>query len=74
MSIAIRGPAHLDREPWHVVLNVDLELPWTVIEKQYKVLRSQNHPDRGGDASQFDRINKAFSAAKDARAAVLVDV
>ena len=45
-----------------------------MIEKQYKVLRSQNHPDRGGDASQFDRINKAFSAAKDARAAVLVDV
>ena len=56
------------------MLNVDPELPWSVIEKQYKVLRSQNHPDRGGDTSQFDRINKAFKAAKEARAAVLVDV
>lgn len=33
------------------------------IEAAYRRLRSQHHPDRGGDAAQFHRITKAYEEA-----------
>lgn len=47
-------------EPWYSVLQVPHDAPRAVVEKSYKVLRSQHHPDQGGDASQFDRVQKAW--------------
>lgn len=36
------------------------------IEAAYRRLRSQHHPDRGGDAHEFDLIQKAWASAQDA--------
>jgi len=30
----------------------------------YKRLRSQNHPDKGGDADKFDEVQKAYDEAQ----------
>lgn len=36
---------------------------WDDIEARYMRLRSIHHPDKGGTAAQFDRIEKAYAAA-----------
>lgn len=47
-------------EPWYVVLDVDPESePW-IVKEAYQVERSKHHPDKGGDATQFDRVQKAW--------------
>lgn len=55
---------NLAKEPWWVVLKVHEHAQMTDIELSYRTLRSANHPDKGGDAEQFDRIQKAYEAAK----------
>lgn len=50
--------------PWRMVLCVGDETDAEKIEKAYKLLRSQEHPDKGGDAERFGRINRAWDAAK----------
>lgn len=52
---------HLVNDPWWVVLQVPEDAPAYVVEKSYKVLRSQTHPDKlSGDATQFQRVQEAW--------------
>lgn len=55
-------PPITGEEPWYVVLDVDPDEAHEVVEKVYRWLRSDNHPDRGGDASQFDRVQRAWES------------
>ena len=48
------------KSQWFVVLNVPQDAPRDLVERQYKIMRSENHPDRGGDATQFQRITEAW--------------
>ena len=59
---------NLSSDAWHTVLCVSEDEPFDVVEKKYKRLRSDNHPDKsGGDAYQFNRIQKAWDQYKDQR-------
>lgn len=50
---------------WRDELNVDArEANIDKVKKNYMLLRSANHPDRGGDPSIFDRINSAWKMAQ----------
>lgn len=64
---AFRGYAKLPppqaTEDW-VVLGVDRNAPWAEVEAAYLRLRSSNHPDKGGSAEQFQRIQLAYKSAK----------
>lgn len=35
------------------------------LEQRYLRLRSIQHPDKGGSASQFDRVQRAYAAARE---------
>jgi len=48
---------------WSDVLGVPKTANRAAIDAAYKQLRSQHHPDRGGDADQFHRIKKAYEEA-----------
>lgn len=48
-------------EPWYAVLDVEPDDDHDVIERAYKFERSNHHPDRGGDAAQFDRVQRAWN-------------
>lgn len=53
---------HLAESPWWEVLMVPADAPAEVVEKQYRRLRSDYHPDHGGSDYQFNRIQKAYEA------------
>lgn len=48
---------------WSDVLDVPATASRAEIEAAYRRLRSLHHPDKGGDAEQFDRIQKAYAEA-----------
>ncbi len=48
-------------ENWYDVLAVDPSAQSDTIAYCYKVLRAKHHPDKGGDAVEFDRIEKAWA-------------
>lgn len=48
---------------WHV-LGVEHDARRPEIEAAYRRLRSRHHPDRGGDADQFERVQRAFEQAR----------
>jgi hypothetical protein len=48
---------------WRDVLDVPPGATREQIEQAYRRLRSLHHPDRGGDASRFHEIQKAFEEA-----------
>jgi DnaJ domain len=47
-------------KPWWEVLNVFRLAGADDVKKAYRNLRSVHHPDNGGDAAQFDRVQKAY--------------
>ena len=51
-------------EHWWDVLGVTQDARRPEIETAYRRLRSQNHPDRGGNPDQFDRVQRAFETAR----------
>ncbi len=50
--------------PYHI-LNVDKDSTQEEIKAAYQRLRSSSHPDRGGEASMFDKIQKAYEILSD---------
>lgn len=46
--------------PWYVVLDVSPDADHDEIERAYRALRSQFHPDRGGDAETFRQVQDAW--------------
>lgn len=54
-------------EDWWVVLGVDRHAPWEEIWRAHKARRGDTHPDRGGDPAEFDRVERAFEAARKER-------
>jgi hypothetical protein len=48
---------------WSDVLGVAENASRAEIEAAYRRLRSQHHPDRGGDAERFHAVQKAFDEA-----------
>jgi len=41
-------------------LDLPLDADWGVIKKQYRLLASQHHPDKGGDEGEFKKVRKAY--------------
>ena len=49
-------------QPWYAVLDVDpdhRDMP-ELVERVYKNLRSESHPDKGGDPARFNQVQKAW--------------
>lgn len=56
-------PGAGDCEHWSDVLGVPSNACREEIDTAYRRLRSKHHPDKGGDAYMFNRIQKAFDEA-----------
>jgi hypothetical protein len=58
-------PAPTSMKPWREVLGLQSsEEGHKVIESAYRRLRSQHHPDKGGDAEKFRAVQVAYDEAK----------
>jgi len=55
-------------DPWWIVLGVDRETTPGVVEAAYRAKRSRTHPDKGGNAAEFDRVQKAWTDYERSRA------
>jgi hypothetical protein len=53
---------HVDH--WWDTLGVQPDARRPEIEAAYRRLRSQHHPDRGGDPEKFDKVRRAFEQAR----------
>lgn len=60
-------PHMTDDEPWHQVLQVPPDAPSDVVTAAYRRMRAAYHPDRSGDAAQFDRVVKAYRTWEESR-------
>lgn len=71
LSKAFTGFVALEdqRFPWWDVLGVPRDARRTEIDAAYRRRRSETHPDRGGDAVEFDRVQRAFESATQAAGA-----
>lgn len=49
-------PEQAGGEPWHETLGVGPDASREQIEAAYKRLAFQNHPDKGGDRAEWDRL------------------
>jgi hypothetical protein len=61
---ALPGPSNKDPE-WWIVLGLQQGAHGVSVTDAYRRLRSQHHPDRGGDAEEFQRIERAYRLARD---------
>ncbi len=52
-------------DSWRKILKVSSDADRDTVHNMYMSLRAQNHPDRGGDPEEFDRIMKAYRQAKE---------
>lgn len=61
---AFTGFAALDppEAHWSAVLGVTTLTPIGEVRATYRRLRSQHHPDNGGNAATFDAVQKAYTA------------
>ena len=48
----------------YMTLGVTAQTSWEDIQKAYRLLASEHHPDRGGEGEQFIQIRKAFETLK----------
>lgn len=58
---ALPPPAPAARTPWWEVLGVPRGADATNVEAAYRRRRADAHPDRGGSAEDFDRVQRAFA-------------
>ncbi|MBD3609268.1 MAG: J domain-containing protein, partial [Gammaproteobacteria bacterium] len=68
---ALPSPDQMQAETWRDVLQMGNRLPHETdhdvlqeAERNYKLLRSQYHPDRGGSAVAFQTVNEAIEQAR----------
>jgi len=54
---------HLQVQHWWEILGIDKGATAEEIKRAYQNLASQHHPDKGGNAADMSRINKAFKSA-----------
>jgi len=52
--------AHLKDDSPHDILGVLISATWEEIKRAYRALARQHHPDLGGDAAAFRRVQAAF--------------
>ena len=68
MSRVFQGFAALPEasaeQPWWVVLGVTKSWGLDAIEKVYRALAMEWHPDRGGDSEMMVRLNRAIAEAR----------
>jgi hypothetical protein len=50
-------------ESWWGVLGVEPTARRVEVEAAYRRLRSQHHPDKGGEPGEFDRVQRAYEQA-----------
>jgi curved DNA-binding protein len=50
---------------YYSILGVDRNADQNQIKQAYRTLVKQHHPDHGGDAEQFKRVNQAYETLKD---------
>ena len=50
---------------WRDVLGVDQQSTIETVRKAYRVLASENHPDRGGSPARMAEINRAWKQAQE---------
>ena len=65
LNRAFTGFAALEHqgENWWDVLEVRRDASREAIDANYRRLRSQHHPDKGGDSEQFQRVQRAYEQA-----------
>jgi len=59
-----RYEAWLASDQAYKVLDIANTSSWQQIQEQYRRLAHKNHPDRGGDGDQFNRIKEAYDQLK----------
>lgn len=59
--IALPAPKGKD---WRSVLGVDKQTSLEGVQRAYRVLAGEHHPDRGGDPARMAEINKAWEQAQ----------
>lgn len=57
-------PAPGAEQQWHEVLGVSARCSDDELLQAYRRLRSEHHPDRGGNPILFDRVEKAYLAGR----------
>lgn len=62
-----RYDAFLNADNAYAVLNIKPDAAWVDIQKAYRKLAAQHHPDKGGDAKAFTRIKNAYDQIKKLR-------
>jgi DnaJ-class molecular chaperone len=50
-------PTH---EDWWLVLGVARDTAPEIVEKAYRALAMEHHPDKGGDSEVMAKINRAY--------------
>jgi hypothetical protein len=55
-------PPPASTKAWHAVLGCDVAIAVDEARVLYRRLRSERHPDRGGDAASFAELQEAWSA------------
>ena len=57
-------PAPDQPKPWHEVLGCSAEALSSYVERRYRQLARDHHPDNGGDATRMAEINQAMAQAR----------
>lgn len=61
---ALPAPGQTTARAWRDVLGLNGNATLETVDGAYKRLRSQHHPDKGGDAEQFNAVQKAYEQAQ----------
>lgn len=64
---ALPAPGATTAADWWDVLQCRRDSSLDVIREQYRRLRSEAHPDRGGSAERFEAVEQAWRKAQEAR-------
>lgn len=60
----VPDPTKPKEKDWHKTLGVSKDASPEEIKKAYRDMSRKHHPDKGGDAKAFNKINEAYEASK----------